>query len=92
LAAFGPEHPPVSLPVEVLSGLLGAGILAATTGLLARRRWALRLSVGLALPMMASTVMCRLAEAGNHWMMEAALAVGVTAASFHPGSWRMHTR
>ena len=72
--------------------LTGWAVLAATAGLLVRRRWALWLSAGLALPMVALAVACVLADAGNHWVAEAAFAVGVTALSLHPASWRMHTR
>jgi hypothetical protein len=91
-AAALPEHPEPPIVVAVALEVVALAILAASVGLLFRRRWAVRTSAVLALPMVALAVMCVLADAGNHWIAEAGFAVAVVGLSLHPASWRMHDR
>ena len=92
LSSSGPEHPVPPAWVDALLSLLMISVLAVTAGILGRRRWALWGSAALALPMVGLAVMCFQADAGNHWVAEAGFAAAIVAGSFHPASWRMHTR
>jgi len=92
MSAYGPQHPQPPAWIQPLLVLVSWGIMAATAGLLFRRRWALWTSSALCLPVVGLAVMCRLADVGNHWILEAAFAVGITAFTLHPDSWRMHSR
>ena len=92
LSAYGPQHPQPPTWIEPLLVLVSWAIMATTVGLLFRRRWALWTSAALCLPIVGLAVMCRLADVGNHWILEAVFAVGITAFTLHPDSWRMHSR
>lgn len=92
ISATMPNHPLPPAWAAIPLGIVDIATWFAAGGVLARRRWGLVLSAALCLPLFGLAAMCIAANAGWHWIAEVGVALGVTAFSLHPDSWRMHSR